>query len=122
MINKIYFFFCLMVCGFSGFAQTEDWKIIASQDGVEFYVAHQSSRISPSFNSIIKIQNSSGKKKSVTFTPMVACKVGIPPMPGKTETVHLSAEHPMSTHNYKFCEEQNIPQVKIDNIKIEFKP
>ncbi|MCS7003987.1 MAG: hypothetical protein NZM38_01525 [Cytophagales bacterium] len=103
-------------------AQTEEWKMLASQEGVEFYVAHYISKISPTVNSIIKIQNTTEQQVAITFTPLYACKVGGPFMAFKTEIVYLNTEHRSSTHNYTFCENRNIPQIQIQNIQIQIKP
>jgi hypothetical protein len=99
----------------------ENWSLLLQKDGVDFFVATKSSKVSPTLNLMLKVVNTTSTSLLISFAPSFTCQEGGAAQIQPTENTYLSVEHNTSLHSYKVCNAQDVPQVKIEQLQIEKK-
>jgi hypothetical protein len=107
----------LAVYAFTFKATAQEWELIESRDGVEFYMMNTISNISTIQNTVVKIRNTNDFELEIRFQPAIACDVGEGAKQGAV-TVFVAANDESSLYTYKVCRNLQKPIVTIAALSI----
>jgi hypothetical protein len=96
---------------------TEDWKMIMTQDGVEFYALNKESNVSETINTVIKIVNTNDYEVNVSFSPSFTCGAEAPKQQPKTSS-SIAGNGANTMHNFKSCKKGEDTQIVLKGIEI----
>lgn len=97
------------------------WSLIASQDGIEFYVAHLPSADGKNVNTVIKAKNMNDYTVRVSFVPSIACD-GVNFQDRTIESTYLTSDSDLSLYTYKICQDSQNAAVKILRVSVVVAP
>ncbi|MDW7690587.1 hypothetical protein R9C00_22490 [Flammeovirgaceae bacterium SG7u.111] len=92
---------------------TEEWKKIASKDGVEVYVLHKPSKISSSVSTVVKLKNTNSYQVKVIFNLSITCGHSSEAKAQGKKSVILAPNDESSLHHYKACQSNGATEATI---------
>ena len=105
----------LSLSAFGQQSEQEDWKLLESRDGVEFYVMQVASRISNTSNTILKIKNTNAYEVEVNYSPEFTCNGT--KLPQEVESFFLKAMDESAMKTYKICPD-GTPKLELFKIMV----